>query len=97
MVYNENIKNTARKSDPGQGLQIESYNRAEDCWEMTKFMVGGGTIDLDLFLAPDPYLLEKLKNAATFRNESLTFPDSFNLKLETRTGKLSVSQFGSES
>jgi hypothetical protein len=42
MVYNENIKNTARKSDPGQGLQIESYNRAEDCWEMTKFMVGGG-------------------------------------------------------
>jgi hypothetical protein len=57
----------------------------------------GGTIDLDLFLAPDPYLLEKLKNAATFRNESLTFPDSFNLKLETRTGKLSVSQFGSES
>jgi hypothetical protein len=42
MVYNENIKNTARKSDPGQGLQTESYNRAEDCWEMTKFMVGGG-------------------------------------------------------
>ena len=36
----------------------------------------GGTIDLDLFFAPDPYLLEKLKNAATFRNESLTFPDS---------------------